>query len=123
MGVRENVRETQRKIAALDSVHSRAVTKLGRAISRRSEVLAEQDGLVASAEAEVGKAVSAMALAIGVELTVTLLELEPAEVRRMAKLASSDDSEDRWRTTASTRFLPSVRTGAPSGGHRGATTP
>jgi hypothetical protein len=85
VAVRDTVRDTQRKIAALDAGHRRAVDHLERAWARRAEALAEQDRLVASAQAEVNQAVAEMSEAIGSELTATLLGLKAREVRRMTK--------------------------------------
>jgi hypothetical protein len=89
VAVRDTVRDTQRKIAALDAGHRRAVDQLKRACGRRAEALAEQDRLVASAQSGVDQAVAKMAEAIGVELAATLLSLKVPEVRRMTKGAGS----------------------------------
>jgi hypothetical protein len=89
VAIRDNVRDTQRKIAALDAGHRRAVDQLERASARRAEALAEQDRLVASAQAGVDQAVAEMASAIGIELTATLLNLKVPEVRRLTKCNGS----------------------------------
>jgi hypothetical protein len=85
MAVRDTVRDTQRRIAALDAGHRRAVDQLERACARRAEALSEQDRLVGSAQGGVDQAVAEMAEAIGPELAAELLGLKVPEVRRIAK--------------------------------------
>ncbi len=85
MAVRGTVRDTQRRLAALDGAYTRAVTNFDRTCARRAEVLAEHDSLVALAKGEVEQTVAAMALEIGAVLTATLLGLEAAHVRHLAK--------------------------------------
>lgn len=89
MAVRTTVRDAQRTIAALDKAHSHATARLERAVARRTELIAEQDRLVAEARDEVDRAVGEMAAEIGVELTAGLLGRDPAEVRRFAKAAGT----------------------------------
>jgi hypothetical protein len=48
-------------------------------------VLAEHDSLVAVAQGEVERTVAAMALEIGADLTATLVGLDAAQVRHLAK--------------------------------------
>ena len=85
MAVRDTVRDAQRRLAALDGAYTRAVTNFDRTSARRAEVLAEHDGLVAIAQAEVERTVAAMAAEIGVDLTATLLGLDAAHVRHLTK--------------------------------------
>lgn len=85
MPVRDEVRQAQRSLARLDAAHVRAQAMLAQALTRRREVLADQDRLVAAAEAEVGRSVAAMAIAHGSELTAELLGIDAAVVRRLAK--------------------------------------
>ena len=85
MAVRDTVRDAQRRLAALDGAYTRAVTNFDRTSARRAEVLVEHDSLVALAQAEVERTVAAMASEIGADLTATLLGLEAAHVRHLAK--------------------------------------
>jgi len=85
MAVRDTVRDAQRRLAALDGAYTRAVTNFDRTNARRAEVLAEHDGLVAIAQAEVERTVAAMAAEIGADLTATLFGLDAGHVRHLAK--------------------------------------
>jgi predicted RNase H-like nuclease len=85
MAVRDAVRDAQRRLAALDGAYTRAVTNLERSCARRAEVLAEHDSLVAVAQGEVDRTVVAMAVEVGADLTATLLRLDAAYVRHLAK--------------------------------------
>lgn len=85
MPVRDEVRRTQRTLAALDAAHTRATTRLAQARTRRAEVLTEADLAVAAAQEGVERAVADMATSVGVELTAQMLGVEAAEVRRIAK--------------------------------------
>jgi hypothetical protein len=87
MPVRDTVRDTQRRIAALDAAHTQAVAKLDRVRARRAAALAEEDHLVADAQGEVDRTVADMVRAVGLELTAGVLGLRSSEVRRMAKAA------------------------------------
>ena len=89
MPVRPEVREAQRLLAALDAAHAHAVGRLAQAVERRAEVLAEQDRLVASAQEALEQAVADMANHVSVELAAQLFDLDPAEVRRLAKARPS----------------------------------
>jgi hypothetical protein len=85
MAVRDEVRDAQRALAALDTAHSRAVTRLDHALARRHAALAEADRQVAVAQAGVEAAVAEMARQLSAELTASVLGLDVAEVRRLAK--------------------------------------
>jgi hypothetical protein len=85
MAVRDTVRDAQRRLAALDGAYTRAVANFDRTCARRAVVLAEHDSLVALAQGEVERTVAAMAGEIGSELTATLLGLDAAHVRNLAK--------------------------------------
>lgn len=85
MAVRDQVRDAQRTLARLDAAHMRARAKLAQALARRSEVVADQDRLVAAVEAEVNASVAAMATAVGPDLAADLLGIDPATVRRVTK--------------------------------------
>ena len=85
MVIRDEVRDAQRALAALDAAHSRAVARLDDTVARRAEVLADADHQVADARTGVDAAVAGMARKVGVDLTATVLGVEVAEVRRLAK--------------------------------------
>jgi hypothetical protein len=85
MAVRDTVRDAQRRLAALDGAYTRAVTNFDRTATRRTEVLAEHDNLVALAQGEVERTVAAMAAEIGADLTATLLGIDAAHVRHLTK--------------------------------------
>jgi hypothetical protein len=85
MAVRDTVRDAQRRLAALDGAYTRAITNFDRTSARRTEVLAEHDNLVATAQAEVEQTVAAMAAEIGADLTASLLGLDAAHVRHLTK--------------------------------------
>jgi hypothetical protein len=85
MAVRDEVRDAQRALAALDTAHSRAVARLDHALARRRAVLAEADRQVAVAQAGVEAAIAGMARQLSAELTASVLGLDVAEVRRLAK--------------------------------------
>ena len=85
MAARDAVRIAQRKLAALDATHARAVARLDQARTRRAVVVGEQDRLVGEAELEVAQAVSSMVNALGPELSAGLLGLDSAELRRVAR--------------------------------------
>ena len=85
MPVRDEVRNAQRALAALDAAHSRAVVRLDQALVRRGEVMAEQDRLVAAAKAGVEAAIADMARQLSADLAAIVLGLDVAEVRRVAK--------------------------------------
>lgn len=89
MPVRDEVRDAQRTLAALDAAHTRASTRLDQARARRVEVLAEADLAVAAAQEGVEAAVAQMAAGVGVELTSQMLGVETTEVRRIAKAAQA----------------------------------
>jgi hypothetical protein len=124
MSVRETVRDAQRRLAELDAAYARAVAKLDRASARRDEVLAEQDRLVAITQDEVDRTVSAMAEAVGVQLTAGVLGLDPAEVRRLFKSArSTSGSSDADASDRAVEAKPAPRrTGGVSGAAGSATT-
>ena len=89
MPVRPEVREAQRLLAALDAAHAHAVGRLAQTVERRAEVLAEQDRLVATAQEALEQAVADMANHVSAELAAQLFDLDPAEVRRLAKARPS----------------------------------
>lgn len=94
MPVRETVRDAQRRLAALDADYARAVARFNRASARRTEVLADQDRLVAFAQEDVDRTVVVMAEAVGAQLTASVLGLDEADVRRVAKSRKPRCSSD-----------------------------
>jgi len=85
MTVRDEVRDAQRALAALDAAHGRAVARLDQALTRRKEVLVEADRQVAAAKGAVEAAIADMARQVSAELTAAVLGLEVGEVRRVVK--------------------------------------
>ena len=85
MPVRDEVRNAQRALAALDAAHSRALARLDQALARRGEVMAEQDRQVAAAQTGVDAAIAEMARQLSADLAATVLGLDVAEVRRVIK--------------------------------------
>jgi len=94
MPVRDEVRRTQRTLAALDAAHRRVTTRLDQARARRAVVLAEADLAVAAAQERVEAAVAEMATGVGVELTAQMLAVEIGEVRRIAKATQRSPGAD-----------------------------
>jgi hypothetical protein len=84
------VRDAQRRLAELESAHRHAVNKFDRAVARRAAVVAAHDRLVRSARETVEQTVITMADSLGVELTATLVNLDPRTVRRMARSAARE---------------------------------
>jgi hypothetical protein len=95
MPLRPEVRDAQRTLATLDAAHRRAVARLNQVLARRADLISEQDRHVAAAQAQVDKAVVAMASEVSVELTAHLLDLDAADVRRLVKASSSAVSHRR----------------------------
>jgi len=89
MVIRDEVREAQRALAALDAARVRAVDRLDRAVARRTEVVAEADRQVATARSGVEAAIVEMARQVGVDLAAALAGVEAAEVRRLSKTSPS----------------------------------
>jgi hypothetical protein len=89
MVIRDEVREAQRALAALDAARVRAVDRLDRAVARRTEVVAEADRQVAAARSGLEAAIVEMARQVGVDLAATLAGVEAAEVRRLSKTSPS----------------------------------
>ncbi len=87
MSPSDTVRDAQRRLGELDAAHRRALAKLDRAKTRRSEVAAHQDTLVGGAQAGVDRTVVAMATEIGIDLTSSLLGLNSTDVRHLVRAA------------------------------------
>jgi hypothetical protein len=87
VSLRARVRFRDHQVAAAKAiaVYSASLSRLDTVNSRRAKVVAEQDALVASANAQVAVAVVAVAHVVGADLTASVLDLSKAEVRRMIK--------------------------------------
>ena len=85
LAARERLRDHQAASAKAIAAYSASLSRLDTAISRRAKVVAEQDGLVAMANAEVAAAVVAVAHVMGADVAASVLDLSKAEVRRMTK--------------------------------------
>jgi hypothetical protein len=88
MAVRDTVRDAQRRIATLDAAHRRAVAHLDRTRAHRADIVAAQDRIVASSQDAVDQVVAEMASSVGIELTATVLGINPTEVRRLTKASA-----------------------------------
>jgi preprotein translocase subunit SecA len=95
--VRDEVRDTQRALAALDAAHRRAVARLDQTLSRQRETVAQQDRRVAAARAELEATIAEMARRLSPELAAHVLGLDLAEVRRVAKSCPSARTEAKER--------------------------
>ena len=91
LAARERLRDHQAAAAKAVAVHSAARARLEAVISRRAEVLAAQDCLVAAANAEVAAALVSAANVMGVEVAAALLDVSKAEVHRARKAAQLAD--------------------------------
>jgi hypothetical protein len=91
LAARERLRDHQAAAAKAVAVHSAARARLEAVISRRAEVLAAQDCLVAAANAEVSAALVSAANVMGVEVAAALLDVSKAEVHRARKAAQLAD--------------------------------
>lgn len=89
LGARERLRGHHATAAKAVAVHAAAVGRLDTARSRRAEVLARHDALVADATSEVARAVAAAARVMGVDVAAAVLGVSKAEVRRMCKVAKA----------------------------------
>ena len=87
LAARERLRDHQAAAAKAVGAHSAAMARLEIVTSRRTEVLAAQDCLVAAANADVAAAVVTAAEVMGVDVAATLLDISKAEVRRVTKAA------------------------------------
>ena len=85
LAAHERLRNHQAAAAKAIAVYSDSLSRLDAAIFRRAKVVAEQDALVAAANAEVAAAVVGAVQVMGADLTASVLDLSKAEVRRMTK--------------------------------------
>jgi hypothetical protein len=85
LAARQRLRDHQAAAAKVVAAHSASLVRLEAAMSRQAQVMAEQDALVAAANAQVTAAVVAAVQVLGVEVAATVLDLTKAEVRRMTK--------------------------------------
>jgi hypothetical protein len=86
----EAIRDYQRRLARLAGAHAKAQNKLEAEQAIRAQLLAEHDRRVEEAGIEVRRAIAAMALEIGPELTASVLGLDPRVVRRLARNESAN---------------------------------
>ena len=91
--VPKTVKDYQQKLATLASAHTAAQHRLQAASARRAAAVARHDSQVADAEAAVGRAVADMAAGVGNELTADVLDIDVADVRRLAKEARAAGGE------------------------------
>jgi hypothetical protein len=84
LAARQRLRDHQAAAAKAVAVHNSALGRLGAVISRRAEVVAAQDALVASANSEVAAAIVVVVQVMGVESAATVLDLPKSEVRRLS---------------------------------------
>jgi hypothetical protein len=89
MVIRDDVREAQRALDALDAARVRAVDRLDRAVARRTEIVAETDRQVATARSGVEAAIVEMARQVGVDPAAALAGVEATEVRGLSKTSPS----------------------------------
>lgn len=87
LAARERLRDYQAAAAKAVSAYGAALARLEGASSRRAEVLAAQERLVAAANADVAAAVVAAAQLMGIDVAATLLDVSKAEVRRVTRAA------------------------------------
>lgn len=87
LAARERLSEHQTAIAKAVSVHSAALARLHTATTRRTAIVSKQDALVAAAQAGVDAAVAEAVCVMGADIAATVLDLSPAEVRRIVKEA------------------------------------
>jgi malonyl CoA-acyl carrier protein transacylase len=73
--------------------HATALARLETACSRRAEVVARQDVLVAAAAAEVATAVVEAARVMGVDVAATVLDLRKTEVHHILKEAQIKEAQ------------------------------
>lgn len=87
MATSDAVKNYKHLLGQLAGAHEKARARLEAVHARRSEVIAAQDELVATAAAGVDRAVVAMAQGVGPELTAGVLGLDVVEVKRLVKSA------------------------------------
>jgi hypothetical protein len=86
----EAIKDYQRRLARLASVHTKAINKLEAEQAIRAQLLAERDRRVEEAGIEVRRAIATMALEVGPELTASVLGLDGRVVRRLARNESAN---------------------------------
>ena len=85
LAARERLLNHQAAAAKAVAIYSASLARLNTAMSRRVQVLAEQDELVVAANAQVTAAVLTAVQVMGVDVAASVLDLSKAEVRRMTK--------------------------------------
>ena len=93
LAARERLRDHQAVTAKAVGGHAAALARLETAASRRADVVARQDVLVAIAAAEVASAVVEAARVMGTDVAATVLDLRKTEVRRILKEAQIKEAQ------------------------------
>ena len=93
LAARERLRDHQAVTAKAVGGQAAALARLETAGSRRAEVVARQDVLVAMAAAEVASAVVEAARVMGADVAATVLDLRKTEVRRILKEAQIKEAK------------------------------
>jgi ABC-type methionine transport system permease subunit len=93
LAARERLRDHQAVTAKAVGGHAAALVRLETAASRRADVVARQDVLVAIAAAEVASAVVEAARVMGTDVAATVLDLRKTEVRRILKEAQIKEAQ------------------------------
>jgi hypothetical protein len=88
LAARERLRNHHAAAGRAVAAYLVATSRLDAVKSRRAEIVAGQDTLVAAGSAEVARAIAGIVQVVGVETAAGLLEVSTAEVRRVTKDAS-----------------------------------
>ena len=86
LAARERLRKHHAAAAKVVAVHAVALARLDAATSRRAEIVARQDALVADATTEVVRAIAEAIRVMGMDVAAVVLDLSKEEVRRMSKV-------------------------------------
>lgn len=97
LAARERLRDHQAAAVKAVAAHSASLVRLNAVISRRAEVIACQDALVAAASADVATAVFAVIQVMGADIAAAVLDLSKTEVRRMSKDGGDPSARGRPR--------------------------
>lgn len=89
LAARERLRGHQAAATKVVAVHAAALARLDAATSRRAEIVARQDALVADATTEVVRAVAEAARVMGMDVAAEVLGLSKAEVRHKCRVAKA----------------------------------
>jgi len=103
LAARERLREHHAAATKAVAVHAAALARLDAARSRRAEIVARQDALVADAATEVARAVAEAARVMGIDVAAAVLDSSKAEVRRVCKESSCQPSSASSRSPTARR--------------------